>query len=245
MPRTSGYSVAQIALHWAVVVLVAAQYVFKGTIAAAWDAIVAGRAYEFHPLILAHVGGGMLILVLVLARLALRVKRGAPPPPENEPAILKLLAHAVHGAFYLVLILMSVSGGMAWFRGLTDGRCGPQPVQGRASGPDRDARSGDPLPRPCPEEQRHAADGQAGSLGRGSVAGRPTSRARSLISWRWSSSPKRISPSVAEEDPFGRASGPTGRPMRRGSGGGSERCRSTAGRECVLRGSGQSPRTSG
>ena len=44
MPRTSGYSAAQIALHWAVVVLVAAQYVFKGTIAAAWDAIVAGRA---------------------------------------------------------------------------------------------------------------------------------------------------------------------------------------------------------
>jgi cytochrome b561 len=117
MTRTSGYSAAQIALHWAVVVLVAAQYVFKGTIAAAWDAIVAGRAYEFHPLILAHVGGGMLILVLVLARLALRVKRGAPPPPENEPAILKLVAHAVHGAFYLVLILMSASGGMAWFTG--------------------------------------------------------------------------------------------------------------------------------
>ena len=44
MPRTSGYSAAQIALHWAVVVLVAAQYVFKGTIAAAWDAIAAGRA---------------------------------------------------------------------------------------------------------------------------------------------------------------------------------------------------------
>ena len=119
MTHPTGYSGAQIALHWIVALLVAGQYIFKDSIASAWDAIRQGTDYAFDPLILAHVAGGGLILVFILWRLALRLTHGAPPPPENEPAPLKVLSHVAHGAFYAVLAFMSFSGALAWFADLT------------------------------------------------------------------------------------------------------------------------------
>ena len=114
-----GYSATQIALHWGVAVLVAGQYIFKDAISGAWTAIREGREYAFDPLILAHVAGGVLILALIAWRLALRLKRGAPPPPENEPAPLKTLSHIAHWAFYALLAAMSVTGLLAWFGDVT------------------------------------------------------------------------------------------------------------------------------
>ena len=115
MQHPAGYSRTQIALHWAVAALVAGQYIFKDSISGAWEGIRAGREYAFDPLILAHVAGGGLILAFVLWRLVLRLTRGVPLPPANEPAPLKTLSHIAHWAFYAVLALMSVSGALAWF----------------------------------------------------------------------------------------------------------------------------------
>lgn len=114
-PVSVGYSRTQIALHWAVAALVTAQYLINDAIGAAWSAHVRGEADGFDPLILAHVAGGGLILVLVLWRIALRVTRGAPPLPDQEPPVLGLLARGAHLAFYAVLIALCVSGGLAWF----------------------------------------------------------------------------------------------------------------------------------
>jgi cytochrome b561 len=115
MPRPAGYSTTQIALHWAVAALVAAQYIFHEAIAQAWEARVAGQATGFSPLVLAHVAGGVLILALVGWRLGLRLSRGTPPAPANEPAPLKTLSHVAHWGFYALLAAMSVTGGMTWF----------------------------------------------------------------------------------------------------------------------------------
>ncbi|MFG1379653.1 cytochrome b [Xanthobacter autotrophicus] len=115
VPVSAGYSRTQIALHWAVAALVAAQYLFNDAIAEAWSAHVQGTAYGFDPLVLAHVAGGVLILVLVLWRIALRATRGVPPLPESEHPALHLLAQVTHLAFYGVLIALSVSGALAWF----------------------------------------------------------------------------------------------------------------------------------
>lgn len=119
MTHPTGYSGAQIALHWIVALLVAGQYIFKDSIASAWDAIRQGTDYAFDPLILAHVVGGGLILAFILWRLALRLTHGTPLPPDNEPAPLKALSHVAHWAFYAVLAIMSVSGALAWFADLT------------------------------------------------------------------------------------------------------------------------------
>lgn len=114
-----GYSATQIALHWAVAVLVAGQYIFKDAISGAWDAIRAGETFAFDPLILAHVAGGALILAFVVWRLVLRLRRGVPAVPENEPAPLKTLSQIAHWAFYAVLAAMSVTGSLAWFGDVT------------------------------------------------------------------------------------------------------------------------------
>jgi cytochrome b561 len=118
MTHPKGYFTAQIALHWIVAVLVAAQFIFHEAIVDAWRAIERGTEIAFDPLVMGHVIGGVLILGLVVWRLALRLTRGTPLPPENEPAGLGKLAHVVHWGFYAVLAGMSVTGGLAWFGGL-------------------------------------------------------------------------------------------------------------------------------
>lgn len=119
MTSPAGYSATQIALHWAVAALVAAQFIFHDWISDAWDMRRAGDTHSFHPLILAHVAGGGLIAILVAWRLVLRLRRGAPPPPANQPAPLKSLSHVAHWAFYAVLGAMAVTGAAAWFGGVT------------------------------------------------------------------------------------------------------------------------------
>ena len=66
MNSPARYTGPAIAAHWIVALLVAGQYIFKDSIASAWDAIRQGTDYAFDPLILAHVAGGGLILVAVL-----------------------------------------------------------------------------------------------------------------------------------------------------------------------------------
>lgn len=113
----TGYSSLQIGLHWAVVVLVAFQYVANSGIEAAWDAL---RRNEVPPadtaaLTYLHIGAGILVLLLALTRIGLRVTRGAPPPPADEPRLLQLLSEVVHVAIYVLLLLLPGSGLVAWF----------------------------------------------------------------------------------------------------------------------------------
>lgn len=115
MKQTTGYSVTQIGLHWIVAVLVAGQFIFKDNISQAWDGYTQGQETAFSPLVFAHVAGGVLILAFVLWRLALRLTRGVPPAPENEPGPLKALSHVAHWGFYALLAAMSVTGAMMWF----------------------------------------------------------------------------------------------------------------------------------
>jgi cytochrome b561 len=109
------YSRAQILLHWLIFLLITAQYLFHEPIAEAWDKIEDGMAFDFHPLIAAHVFGGLLILCLVIWRIVLRVRLGAPELPAKEPAPLKLAAHVTHLGLYALMFLMPVSGVLAWF----------------------------------------------------------------------------------------------------------------------------------
>lgn len=117
MPQPSGYTRTQIRLHWIVVVLIALQYILHDTISDAWDAYLDGAEVAFDPLIAQHVLMGGLVAALVLWRLALRATHGAPPPPEQEHPALQLAAHATHWALYALMLLMPVSGAVAWFLG--------------------------------------------------------------------------------------------------------------------------------
>ncbi|MCT4684773.1 MAG: cytochrome b/b6 domain-containing protein [Roseicyclus sp.] len=118
MAHPTGYTRTQIRLHWIVVLLIALQYILHETIAEAWESWLDGAEVGFDPLIAQHVLMGGLVAVLVVWRLALRLTHGAPPPPEEEHPALKLAAHATHWAFYALMLLLPVSGGVAWFGGV-------------------------------------------------------------------------------------------------------------------------------
>ena len=118
--NVTGYSSLQVTLHWAVVVLVAFQFVAHDGMEAAWDAAMDGKPPPVDDLTLAylHIVAGAAVLLLAIARILLRLTRGAPPPPAEEPWLLKIVAEAVHGLIYLLLILLPVSGMVAWFAGI-------------------------------------------------------------------------------------------------------------------------------
>lgn len=117
MPAPAGYSRLQIALHWIVALLILQQYLFKGHIAEAWEAIGKGAEAAFGPLVLAHVLGGAAILAATFWRLAIKARRGIPAMVGNS-AVLNAVARLTHLALYALMILMPVSGAMAWFGGV-------------------------------------------------------------------------------------------------------------------------------
>jgi cytochrome b561 len=117
----SGYSSAQIGLHWAVVVLVAFQFLAHAGIEASWIAFMRGETTPPDAMLLAylHVAAGTLVLILAMIRIYLRRSRGTPPPVADDPRLLHLLAEAVHGAIYVLLFLLPITGAIAWFFGVS------------------------------------------------------------------------------------------------------------------------------
>jgi len=115
--KVKGYSRTQVTLHWIVVVLVAFQFVAHDGIEDAWRSLVRGQSgadADTAPLAYMHIAAGSLILVLALARIYLRFTRGTPPPPPNEPRLMHITAEAVHGSIYVLLLLLPISGLVAW-----------------------------------------------------------------------------------------------------------------------------------
>ncbi|TNE91942.1 MAG: cytochrome B [Rhodobacteraceae bacterium] len=113
----AGYSRVQIALHWIVFALIAQQYIFKDAMSSAWGRITDGLEAGFDPFVLAHVAGGALVVIFALWRLTLRAGRGVPPAIEASKA-QGILAKLTHVGLYALMILMPVSGSVAWFGGI-------------------------------------------------------------------------------------------------------------------------------
>lgn len=120
IPVRQGYSGLQIGLHWVVALLIAAQFLFHDPMEEAWDAVRDGLAVPESAAFGAnmHAAFGALILLLALARIYLRVTRGGPDLPANEPAPLKLLAKATHGLIYLLIVGLPLGGMAAWLGGV-------------------------------------------------------------------------------------------------------------------------------
>jgi len=118
--KVTGYSPAQMALHWTVAVLVAFQFLAHDGIEESWSAFLRSEAPPAGASVLTylHIVAGILILLLVLVRIYLRLTRGAPAPPAEEPRLLQLSAEVVHGSIYLLLLLLPISGFVAWFLGV-------------------------------------------------------------------------------------------------------------------------------
>lgn len=111
------YSRTQIALHWIVVLLVLFQIVFHEDIVQAWMARMDGTVPNV-PTPNVHALAGIAIFALMAWRLVLRLRRGVPALPANDPPVLKLAANVTHILLYVLLLGMPLSGAVAWFLGV-------------------------------------------------------------------------------------------------------------------------------
>lgn len=99
------YSAPQRALHWLTVLLV------FSTLPAGWIMVQEGLPRPVQDaLFLYHKNIGPVILLLVVARLVLRLLRPAPPLPSSLSRMQALAAGAVHLLLYAALVAMAVSG---------------------------------------------------------------------------------------------------------------------------------------
>ena len=97
------FSPLQRALHWLMALCVLAM-LFIGV------GMVSTISARYVTLVAIHKALGIAILVLVILRLIVRLKRGAPALPRNLPEPMKLAAHLSHFAFYLLMIAMPLLG---------------------------------------------------------------------------------------------------------------------------------------
>jgi len=115
MPQPKGYTRLQIVLHWLIVILLAGMFLNEDAISDAFRLLLRQGSFEQSPLVIAHVFGGISILVLVTVRFVIKARRGAPPQPEHEPEILKLAATFAHLGLYALMFLVPIAGIVAWF----------------------------------------------------------------------------------------------------------------------------------
>ena len=106
------YSTAQKLLHWATVLLLVSQW---------WTSRAVLRTHEMHGLIhkidpfdlvlhKLHIYGGVLMLALVGARLALRWRVGVPPLPVTVPRWSARSAKVAYFLIYATLIGLTLTG---------------------------------------------------------------------------------------------------------------------------------------
>jgi cytochrome b561 len=91
-------------LHWAIVILIIAQYF----IAEAADELPDG--IEKLSLITRHKSLGMLVLILALVRIGWRLANRGAPAPVAMPRRQQIAAAAGHGLLYLLVLAQPITG---------------------------------------------------------------------------------------------------------------------------------------
>jgi cytochrome b561 len=99
------YDSVAVALHWAIALLVIAQFVLGW-----WMLSLPEEGGVQRDWFNLHKSLGMTLGLLVLLRLGWRAKHPAPPFPPALPAWQRLAAHITHGGLYVCLVLLPLTG---------------------------------------------------------------------------------------------------------------------------------------
>lgn len=113
----SGYSRMQIRLHWAVFVLVVVQFLFGEGMEHAFGDYMETGTKAFTVGVGLHIVVGLSILILAVWRIVLRMMHGVPAPDASHPPAQVMVARITYGLFYLLMVLLPVSGMIAWSQG--------------------------------------------------------------------------------------------------------------------------------
>jgi cytochrome b561 len=100
------YASAAIALHWTIATLILVQ------IGLGWimNEVLPDHSPNQASVENIHISLGLTVLLLVVARIAVRVTHRPPPPPVGTPAWERISASVVHLIFYVLLLVMPLTG---------------------------------------------------------------------------------------------------------------------------------------
>ena len=102
--RPQTYSAAQQALHWATALLIVTLVPVGLTMTRLGEGSVTNTLYELHK------SFGLTVFALAIARIVLRLVRGAPPLVPGLPWWQRAAAHGSHIALYILIVLVPLSG---------------------------------------------------------------------------------------------------------------------------------------
>jgi cytochrome b561 len=113
MARPAGYTATAKSLHWLIVALLVAQFIF------AWTMPHIGRNTPVTTLIRLHFPFGIIILAVAIVRLAWRALHAEPAPLDGVPPWQVQSARVLHWLLYLLLFVIPVLGWInASYRGM-------------------------------------------------------------------------------------------------------------------------------
>ncbi len=100
--QTARYDAVSRSLHWWIATMAFAQ-------------LAMGKFFEVEPgeegsLFGWHSALGLLVLILMVARVGWRLSHAAPPPPASMPRWQQKVAASMHGLLYVLLIVLPLSG---------------------------------------------------------------------------------------------------------------------------------------
>ncbi|PVB59798.1 cytochrome b/b6 domain-containing protein [Labrenzia sp. 011] len=119
--QPAAYSPVHIFLHWVIAALIVFQLVFGESIKDLGRALRDTGAPDTLTTVMgnAHIWVGVTVLVLTLLRLLIRARFGVPAPvPASR--IQELAARVVHGLLYLLMIVVPITGLLAWYGGIRE-----------------------------------------------------------------------------------------------------------------------------
>lgn len=114
MSHSSGYSRLQIALHWLIAVLILATWFTHEGMGDALEARIETGVLSPNP----HAVMGLAVFVLVLVRILVRRRQGAPGPVPGSSPIAEAAALWGHRLLYLLMVLTPIGGAITWFGGI-------------------------------------------------------------------------------------------------------------------------------
>ena len=116
-----GYSGLQIALHWAIALLIGVNYLVSEGMEESFDGMMEGKAVTgWTPSI--HVYVGVAVLILVALRIVVRLTRGAPGPVQGG-TLLDKLGEVSHWVLYALMLAVPALGAISWY-GMIDQTAG-------------------------------------------------------------------------------------------------------------------------
>jgi cytochrome b561 len=113
--KAKGYDPIQIALHWAMALMIASQFVLSWLVLPGWHYLIMTHEYLFTIGVAAHLSTGTTLLALVLWRIQVRWRHQTPAAPEGFDPRLEAVSHLVHWATYATMVLIPMTGLLAYF----------------------------------------------------------------------------------------------------------------------------------